>query len=254
MKVQRILAPNPGPYTGEGTNTYVVASGGEVLVIDPGPVDEQHRAAILETLGDRTPVVVLVTHTHSDHAPLANSLARHLGVATAGFGPGPRFKPDRTLSDNDVVPFGSAEVRVVATPGHSPDHLCYLAGDALFTGDHIMGGSSVFVEDMSAYLASLRRLQELSLRTLYPGHGAAMHDPQVVIADYLSHRLEREGQILAAVQSGATSVATIVEDIYAQVDPELRPLAGVAVRAHLTKLDDDRSVRFDVATDSVRPR
>ncbi|GBE23047.1 MAG TPA: MBL fold metallo-hydrolase [Actinobacteria bacterium] len=254
MNVRRVLAPNPGPYTGEGTNTYVIGSGTEALVIDPGPVNEQHRSTILETLGDRVPVMVLVTHTHSDHAPLANSLASHLGVPAAGFGPGPGFKPDRTLSDNDVVPFGSAEVHVVATPGHSRDHLCYLAGEVLFTGDHIMGGSSVFVEDMSAYMASLRRLQELSLRTLYPGHGPPMHDPQVVIADYLSHRLEREGQILAAVRSGATSVSAIVEDVYAQVDPQLHPLAAVAVRAHLTKLDDERSVQFDIETDSVRSR
>lgn len=254
MNVRRVLAPNPGPYTGEGTNTYVVGSGADVLVIDPGPIDGQHRSAILEALGDRTPVMVLVTHTHSDHAPLANSLARHLDIPAAGFGPGPGFKPDRTLSDNDVVPFGSTELRVVATPGHSRDHLCYLVGEALFTGDHIMGGSSVFVEDVGAYMTSLRRLQELSLRTLYPGHGPPIHDPQVVIADYLSHRLEREGQILAAVQSGATSVAAIVEDIYAQVDPQLHALAAVAVRAHLAKLDEDRRVRFDAEADAVRPR
>ncbi|HZJ49259.1 MAG TPA: MBL fold metallo-hydrolase [Acidimicrobiia bacterium] len=254
MNIERILAPNSGPYTGEGTNTYLVGSGAEVVVIDPGPIVVQHRSAILEALRDRTPVMVLVTHTHSDHAPLANPLASHLNVRTGGFGLGPGFKPDVILSDDEVVRFGSAEVRVVATPGHSRDHLCYLAGGALFTGDHIMGGSSVLVEDMSAYMASLRKLQGLSLKTLYPGHGPAMHDPQMVIAGYLSHRMDRESQILAAVKSGAPSVGAIVEEIYALVDPELHPLAAIAVRAHLAKLRDDSLVEFDADADRVAPR
>lgn len=245
MNVQRVLAPNPGPYTGAGTNTYLVDSGSEVVVVDPGPMDERHLAAVTEALEERSTIMVVVTHTHSDHAPLANTLATRLQVPAAGFGPGQGFKPDVLLSDKDIVRFGSAEMRVVATPGHSRDHLCYLAGGALFTGDHIMGGSSVFVEDMSAYMTSLRKLQGLSLDVLYPGHGPAMEDPQAVIAAYLEHRLERENQILEAVRSGATTVTAIVEGVYAQVDPELHPLAEIAVKAHLAKLAEDGKVLLD---------
>lgn len=250
MNVVRVLAPNPGPYTGEGTNTYLVESEGEAVVIDPGPLDDGHRVAVLEALGANVPIMVLVTHTHEDHAPLANSLAQGLGVPAGGFAAGPGFKPDVTLSDNDDVHCGSLEMRVVATPGHSRDHLCYLAGGALFTGDHIMGGSSVFVENMSDYLASLRKLQSLPLEVLYPGHGPAMRDPQAVIAGYLAHRLERESEILDAVRAGASSVPDIVAVVYAGVDPKLHPLAAIAARAHLTKLHDEGRVQFE--HDSVR--
>ncbi len=235
MKVERVLAPNPGPYTGPGTNTYLVDEAGDVVIVDPGPDDDRHLAAIVEALGDRTARFVVVTHTHEDHAPLANRLAGRLGVEAAGPAPGPGFKPDRLLADGDVV----GMLRAVATPGHSPDHLCYLAGKALFTGDHIMGGSSVMVEDLSAYLASLRKLQTLDLEVLYPGHGPAEHDPQAVIAGYIAHRLERERQILDAIHAGAHTVADIVAHVYADVDPTLHPAAAVSVRAHLRKLIDD---------------
>jgi glyoxylase-like metal-dependent hydrolase (beta-lactamase superfamily II) len=245
MNVRRVLAPNPGPYTGEGTNSYVLDSGGDVVVIDPGPRVSRHMEAIMSVIGDLRPRMVLVTHTHSDHAPGANPLARELHVPAAGFGPGDGFKPDRTLADNDIMRFGGDVLHVVATPGHSPDHLCYLVGRALFTGDHIMGGSSVFVEDMTSYLGSLRRLQHLDLDTLYPGHGPTMNDPQAVIAGYLDHRLERERQILGAARSGAVTVGAIVDAVYANVDPTLHPLAAVAVRAHLRKLDDDGLLTVD---------
>jgi glyoxylase-like metal-dependent hydrolase (beta-lactamase superfamily II) len=245
VNVRRVLAPNPGPFTGEGTNTYVLDSEGEAIVIDPGPNNEHHLQAIVAAVRPFTPRMILITHTHEDHAPGANPLAGLLDVPTAGSAPGPEFKPDRILTDNDVVEFGGATVRAVATPGHSADHLCYLAGSALFTGDHIMGGSSVFVEDMSAYMASLRKIQQLPLEVLYPGHGPAEHDPAAVIAGYVGHRLEREREILDVVRSGATSVDAIVAIVYGEVDPALHPLATIAVRAHLEKLAGDGIVRVD---------
>lgn len=241
MNVQRVLAPNPGPFTGPGTNTYVVEDGGAVVVVDPGPDDERHLEAIVAALAGRRPQFVVVTHTHEDHAPLANRLAATLDAETAGAAPGPGFEPDRLLVDGDVV----GMLRAVATPGHSPDHLCYLAGRALFTGDHIMGGSSVMVEDLSAYLASLRRLQELDLEVLYPGHGPAEHDPQAVIAGYIAHRLERERQILDAIAAGAGTVEGIVARVYGDVDPALHPAAAVSVRAHLRKLVDEGTIAED---------
>ena len=243
MRVERILAPNPGPYTGPGTNTYVLLSRAEALVIDPGPLDRDHEAAIRAALSGFRTRGILVTHTHEDHAPLANPLATGLGVPAYGFAPGPAFKPDLVLADGDRVSFGSQTLQAVHTPGHSDDHLCFLVGDTLFTGDHIMGGSSVVVEDMNAYLASLRRLQQMQLALLYPGHGLVMGDPAGIVASYIEHRLERERQVLSAVQTGASTVMEIVQTVYTEVDPALHPLAALSVRAHLLKLEDDGAVR-----------
>ena len=125
MTVERVLAPNPGIYTGPGTNTYLVADGNEVAVIDPGPVIETHLLAIVEAIGDRTAVAVIATHTHPDHAPLSNPLAERLGVPVFGYGPGPEFEPDVRIADDDEVPVGARHLRAVHTPGHSADHLCF---------------------------------------------------------------------------------------------------------------------------------
>jgi len=236
VRVECLLAPNPGPFTGPGTNTYVLVSDRDALVIDPGPVDRSHREAIRGALEGLRPVAVLVTHTHEDHAPLANPLAADLGVPAVGFAAGPGFKPDRLVADDQRVGFGSEEVQAVHTPGHSPDHLCFRLRDSLFTGDHIMGGSSVVVEEMGPYLDSLRRLQAMRLERLYPGHGPPMDDPAGIVNGYIEHRLEREQQVLAAVRNGATTVTGIVQAVYADVDADLHPLAAMSVRAHLSKL------------------
>jgi hydroxyacylglutathione hydrolase len=243
LRVQRILAPNPGPFTGPGTNTYLIVSGHESLIIDPGPLDRSHHEAILSALAHLQPLGILVTHTHEDHAPLANPLGDDLDIPVYGYAPGPGFKPDLVLADEDRVGVGSEEVQAVHTPGHSYDHLCFLVGDSLFTGDHIMGGSSVVVEDMSAYLVSLRRLQTLRLGRLHPGHGLVMDDPAGMVATYIEHRLEREQQVLSAVKTGASTVMEIVQAVYTDVDPTLHPLAAMSVRAHLVKLVEDGVVR-----------
>ncbi len=243
--VERLLAPNPGLYTGQGTNTYLIVSQDEVLVIDPGPIIDDHRETILKELHDRQPVGVLVTHTHPDHAPMANPLAKSLGVPAYGYSNGPEFDPDRNLRDGDRVTVGTAELRVYHTPGHSDDHLCFLLDEVLFTGDHIMGGSTVIVDDMSRYLASLERLKGLEISRLYPGHGELMDDPRKVVVEYIEHRLARERQILEAVDRGAATVGEIVEAVYADVDDRLHRLAGHSVAAHLAKSVDDGFVRFE---------
>lgn len=245
MRIERVLAPNPGPFTGPGTNTWLLASAGELLIIDPGPVDAGHARAIARAVGEREPVGVMVTHTHEDHAPLANPLAREFEVPTYGHAPGPDFEPDLRLADGERVEVGEMTVEVVHTPGHSDDHLCFLAGRALFTGDHIMGGSSVMVERMAPYLASLERLRALELGSLYPGHGEVMDDPGGVIDWYLAHRLEREGQILDAVRGGARTLAEIVEVVYRDVDRLLHPLAARSVAAHVDKLAAERKLIQD---------
>ena len=244
MKVGVVLAPNPGLMTGPGTNTWVVSSEGEAVVVDPGPVIEAHLAAVEAALGGLSPVAVVVTHTHPDHAPAANSLARRLGVPAIGPAIGPGFRPDRLIADGDGVGFGGRRLVALATPGHTADSTCYRVEDALFTGDHIMGGSTVMVEDMKDYLDSLRAVQGTGLRVIYPGHGPIIDAPDRVVGEYLAHRLEREAQIVEAVRSGAGSVGEVVERVYADVDPALHAPAAVSVDAHLRKLAAEGVVSY----------
>ncbi len=245
MRIQRVLAPNPGPFTGPGTNTWLLESAGEVVVIDPGPVGDPHLEAIVAAVGKRQVGAVLVTHTHSDHAPLANPLARQLGVPAYGHASGPDFDPDLRLSEGSIVSVGEVALQVIHTPGHSDDHLCFLTGRILFTGDHIMGGSTVMVDDMGPYVRSLERLQKIELERLYPGHGEEMDHPQEVISWYIAHRMQREREILDAIRGGAMDVDAIVETVYREVDRSLHPLAARSVTAHLRKLEEDGAIRLE---------
>lgn len=239
MKIDRVLAPNPGPFTGPGTNTWLLRDGGRALVIDPGPRDDRHASAIRGQVGDGEVCAVLVTHTHEDHAPLANPLASDLGVPAYGHRPGPDFDPDVRLDDGAKIPVGGLEVEVVHTPGHADDHLCFLAGRVLFTGDHIMGGSSVMVEKMVPYLRSLDKIRRLDIDTLYPGHGEVIEEAHRVVDWYAAHRREREGQVVDAIRGGARSVGDIVEVVYRHVDSALHPLAARSVMAHVDKLVEE---------------
>lgn len=239
MRIDRVLANNPGPFTGPGTNTWILDDGsGAVVVIDPGPVDTRHANAIMEMVGNRNVEAVLVTHTHSDHAPLANPLARDLGVPAVGHAVGPGFEPEIRLLDGARFDVGELSLDVVHTPGHSDDHLCFRAGSVLFSGDHIIGGSSVMVDDMGPYLDSLRRLRGTGLERLHPGHGEEMSDPDAVIDWYLAHRMQRHEEIMSVIAGGASNVASIVEEVYRDVDPSLHPLAARSVQAHVTLLID----------------
>jgi glyoxylase-like metal-dependent hydrolase (beta-lactamase superfamily II) len=246
MKIDRVLANNPGPFTGPGTNTWLLEDGsGSLVVIDPGPVDTRHATSIMETVGSRTVEAVLVTHTHSDHAPMANPLATDLGVPAVGHAAGPNFSPQIRLLDGATYDVGSLGLSVVHTPGHSDDHLCFRAGDVLFTGDHIMGGSSVMVEDMGPYLSSLRKLRGTGLERLCPGHGDEMEDPDEVIDWYLAHRMQRHEQILEAISTGARTVPDVVEVVYADVDSSLHPLAARSVEAHVELLRDEGRIALE---------
>lgn len=245
MKIDRVLANNPGPFTGAGTNTWVLDDGsGSVVIIDPGPVDTRHVAAIMGSVSRRSVQAVLVTHTHSDHAPLANPLARDLGVPAVGHAPGPHFDPEIRLLDGARFDVGTLELVVVHTPGHADDHLCFRADDVLFTGDHIMGGSSVMVEDMGSYMVSLEKLHGIGLERLYPGHGDEMDDPDKVIDWYLAHRKQRHEEIFQAIAGGAGSISDIVDVVYSDVDSSLHPLAARSVQAHLTLLTDQGRIAY----------
>lgn len=246
IRIDRVLANNPGPFTGPGTNTWLLDDGlGSVVIIDPGPIDNRHSKAIEAAVDDRSIVAVLVTHTHEDHAPMANPLARDLGVPALGYASGPGFDPDLQLEDGGDVTVGEALVEVIHTPGHSEDHLCFRVENVLFTGDHIMGGSSVMVEKMGPYLDSLQRIRGTGLRRLHPGHGEEMEDPDLVIDWYLAHRLQRHEEIYEAIKAGANNPQAIVETVYSDVGIPLQALALRSVLAHLTLLTEQGRIASD---------
>jgi glyoxylase-like metal-dependent hydrolase (beta-lactamase superfamily II) len=240
--VRRVIAPNPGPYTGPGTNTWILDAGPVVVVIDPGPDDDSHLAALERRLAGKTVGVVLVTHSHPDHLPLAERLARPHKASV-------RRYPE--LDDGDVVRAGTLSITALYTPGHSADHLCFLLPDdrVIFTGDLILGQGSSMVTypegDVAAYLRSLDRLASLQPRTLFPGHWDPVPDAMGKIAEYKQHRLEREAQILAEVRHGEGTAGDLTRRVYGDLDGKLMLAAEMTLRAHLKKLIDDGLVRED---------
>ena len=244
--IERVLAPNPSLYTGPGTNTYILSADGEALIIDPGPVIDSHEIEIIAALGSHTPVGVVATHTHPDHAPMANPLGARLKVPVYGYTNGPSFRPDIAVADGQELVFGGSRITAVHTPGHTPDHLCFRVGETLLTGDHIMGGSSVIIEDAAAYLNSLYLVRDLDVVRLEPGHGPAIDDAGAVIEQYIEHRIERERQILDAVVNGAETIGDIVDVVYTDISTGLRAAALHQVSVQLKKLFDESAVWFEV--------
>ena len=240
--VRRIVAPNPGRMTGPGTNTYLVGID-EIVVIDPGPDDAGHLDAIAGCGGDRIRWIVC-THTHPDHSPGAAGLRERTGAEVRAFDGRDGLDLDVAMGDGDVIEATEFVLRAVHTPGHASNHLCFLLEQerTLFSGDHIMDGSTVVISppdgDMAVYLQSLERVKAIRprLRAIAPAHGHLIEDPIARIDQYLAHRAEREAQILAVLGRGPTTVAAIVEELYADVDAELHPVAAQTVWAHLRKL------------------
>jgi glyoxylase-like metal-dependent hydrolase (beta-lactamase superfamily II) len=250
--VRRILAPNPGIFTGPGTNTYLVGID-EIAVIDPGPDDAEHLDAVAGCGGGRIRWI-LCTHTHKDHSPGAKALAERTGAEILGFGSvgDDGFEPDRLLADGDRLDGSEWRLTAVHTPGHASNHLCYLLQEErlLFSGDHIMQGSTVVIRppdgDMAVYLDSLAKVKALRLKAIAPGHGHVIEDPGKVIDFYLSHRAEREQQVLDALTSaGSATVEELVATVYTDVDEERHPIAAHTVLAHLRKLADEGTVAGD---------
>jgi len=245
--VRRVLAPNPGVMTGPGTNTYLVGID-EIAVIDPGPDDKEHLDTVAACGGDRIRWI-LVTHTHPDHAPGARGLKARTGAPILGFDERDGFEPDESIGDGYCLEATEFRLRAVHTPGHASNHLCYLFEQQhmLFSGDHIMEGSTVVISppdgDMAAYLDALRRLKTLRIRSIAPGHGHLIEDPKAKIDEYLTHRGERERAILDAVSAGAATVDAVVERVYVDVPEALHPIARHSVYAHLLKLSSEGMVQ-----------
>jgi glyoxylase-like metal-dependent hydrolase (beta-lactamase superfamily II) len=258
--VTRVLAPNPSPLTLEGTNTFVVAEpgAGSAVVIDPGPAGDGHAGAVVEACGGRAVELVLLTHTHVDHAEGARAFAGRVGAPLAALAPGWATPGAPDLAGGEPVAAAGLELRPLPTPGHAADHCCFRldAERAVFTGDHVLGRGTTVVEwpggDMAAYLESLRLLLDLRPERLYPGHGPAVADATARVEGYLAHRLEREAQVLAALGAGDRTPAEVVARVYAAVDPALHPAAELSVRAHLAKLAAEGRVVADPGGERFR--
>jgi glyoxylase-like metal-dependent hydrolase (beta-lactamase superfamily II) len=246
--------------TGPGTNTYLLGTD-QVVVIDPGPDDAGHLTSVLAAANGRV-AYVLVTHHHSDHAPLARALAAAAGVPLLGFGLAGRFEPDRHLEDGERLAIDGFSLEVLHTPGHASDHLCFLASadrvgtddwrtPLLFTGDHVMSGSTVVIAppdgDMTRYLQSLRRLLEPSRGAfaIAPGHGDLIEDGPGRVESYLEHRLAREEMVTAALSKGPATADELVPLIYQRLSPALSRAAASSVWAHLRRLHELGSARCD---------
>jgi glyoxylase-like metal-dependent hydrolase (beta-lactamase superfamily II) len=250
-RVERVLAPNASPMTLEGTNTYVVTGGREAIVIDPGPADAAHIAAIVAAAARRGASIaaIAVTHSHPDHAPGAAPLAARTGAPVYGHAEG-RFHRDHTVADGERVVAGDAVLDVFEAPGHASDHLVFGLPEegALFTGDVVVGRGTVVIAppsgDMRAYQNTLRRLRdEGPARTIYGGHGDPVADPRAKFDEYIAHRAAREGEILAQLRAGERTIPEMVEAIYRAVPAMLWPAAARQVLAYLIALQREGRVR-----------
>jgi glyoxylase-like metal-dependent hydrolase (beta-lactamase superfamily II) len=229
--VRSIRAPNPGPFTLDGTNTYLV---GEHVVIDPGPNIESHVEAIQAAMPALT--TILITHRHGDHAPAAVPLS-HAARARI-------VAPRNVLEETDEIIAGGEVVEgleVIATPGHTNEHVCFLSAEGeLFTGDTVLGfgSTAIFPPDgnMADYIASLRKLRAREPKRIFPAHGPVRDDAVALIDEYIAHRLEREQQVIAALRGGARTVDEIRRVVYPDLDPRLHGGAEVQIQAHLIKL------------------
>jgi glyoxylase-like metal-dependent hydrolase (beta-lactamase superfamily II) len=267
--VRRILCNNPSPFTYKGTVSYIIGRG-KVAIVDPGPEDDAHIAALLDAVRGETVTHIFVTHTHRDHSPAVPRIKAATGALVLAEGPhrparplnvgeAPRldaandmeFKPDRALADGEVVSGGGWTVEAVATPGHTANHLAFAWREAgvLFSGDHVMAWSTPVVAPpdgaMSDYMASLHKLARRSETVYFPGHGGAVRDAPRFVEHYIRHREAREASILHRLSKGAADIPTLVRAIYIGLDPRLTGAAGLSVLAHLEHLLERRVVVTD---------
>ena len=247
--VRRITAGNPGMFTGPGTNTYLIGDE-EVTVIDPGPALHEHIEAIIQASANIKQI--LLTHTHPDHSPGTRLLQDNIGVPVFALitesskDQDITFTPERILIDGEIIANEYYSIEVIHTPGHASNHLCYLLKDEklLFTGDHIMDGSTVVIASpdgsMQDYIDSLAKLKEYDLNKIAPGHGELIEEPYAVVDWIIKHRFERESKVIDVLkQHNSGDLNTLVKDIYSDVDSMLHPVAKWSLESHLVKLMDE---------------
>ena len=247
--VRRITAGNPGMFTGPGTNTYLIGDE-EVTVIDPGPALHEHIEVIIQASANIKQI--LLTHTHPDHSPGTRLLQDNIDVPVFALitenskDQDITFTPERILIDGEIITNEYYSIEVIHTPGHASNHLCYLLKDEklLFTGDHIMDGSTVVIAppdgSMQDYIDSLAKLKEYDLNKIAPGHGELIDEPYAVVDWIIKHRFERESKVIDVLkQHNSGDLNTLVKDIYADVDSMLHPVAKWSLESHLIKLMDE---------------
>lgn len=263
--VTRVLAPNPSPFTATGTHTHLVGRDA-LAVIDPGPDDPAHLAALIDAIGGRDVAAIVITHTHRDHSPLSRRLQETVRAPIVGCAPlaiddlGPRadaafdfdYVPDRVLADGETIAGDGWTLEAVATPGHTSNHLAFALpqANALFSGDHVMGWSTTIVSppdgDMADYMASLDLLmQREDDQVYYPAHGDAVDNPRRLVRGMLGHRKQREGQILRLVAAETGAIPDMVARMYAGIDKRMWPAAERSVLAHLIDLERRGAVRAE---------
>jgi glyoxylase-like metal-dependent hydrolase (beta-lactamase superfamily II) len=261
--VRRIVCGNPGPFTFKGTSTFIVGAG-KVAVIDPGPADADHLAAILAAVACETVTHIFVSHSHADHSPLAALLKRETGAAVFGFGKisgddgGERldahidfdFAPDQELGDGDTVSGAGWTLEALHTPGHMSNHMCFALKEeaALFSADHVMAWSTSIIAppdgNMGQYMASLELLLERDEAIYHPGHGPSLPDPKSFVRGLIDHRRQREAAILAAITAGARDMGAVVDKVYGGLDPTLKPAAMLSAAAHVRHLEERGQLAF----------
>ena len=245
--VRRIVARNPGAFTGPGTGTYIVGHG-HVAIIDPGPSLGGHIQAILSALRGETVDQILITHTHPDHWPASSAIHAATGAPICGYEAG---AGERTLRDGDVIEGKGWRLEAVHTPGHTADHLCFALPQerVLFSGDHVMGWStSVIIPpdgEMSAYMRSLDKLLRRDDALFLPTHGPAVTDPKTHVQAFIDHRRERRAAILRRLGRGEATVSEIVRAVYTDVSTGLHGAAALSVQAHLIELVERNQVCCD---------
>ena len=271
--LRRLLCPNPSPMTYRGTNTYLLGTT-EIAVIDPGPDDPLHLEAILDAIGPSARITqIIVTHSHLDHSPLSRALAQKTGAPVLAFGDATAgrsaimsalaqsglagggegidhaFRPDQILQEGDQVTGEGWSLEVLHTPGHLGNHISLAWGEACFTADHVMGWASSLVSppdgDLTDFMASCRKMAARNWSVFYPGHGAPILDPNARLDWLISHRLEREAQIRAALETGSATAQKLAAAIYTDVAPALLPAAERNVFAHLIDLNGRDIVRTE---------
>ncbi len=256
-RVRRLVAPNPGAMTGAGTNTYLLGSK-EIAVVDPGPAIDEHVDAILRAAEGGQIRWIVCTHTHMDHSPAWQGVAKATGAQLIGASPAAdrfqdeSFKPDWEIKHDELLATEEFNLRALHTPGHVSNHFCFLLEEEgmLFAGDHIMNGSTVVIVppggDMKAYIASLQLLLNYPVQHIAPGHGELIHDSAAEVEHLVAHRLRREAKVMAGLeQLGRCNLDALVRVVYDDVDESLYEWAKLSMTAHLIKLEQENRAVSD---------